>query len=594
MKNIKSYSGKLLRAALVCALLFAVLSVSILAAENQPRPMLSWTDNPENTQTVVWRSDFDTKSYVQYVSEQEYNQSAFANASQGEAFCKDISLDSSGAWHFEATMTNLEPATRYVYRVGNSQSWSAPSTFVTADHQTEAFSFVYMGDIQVARNMEEEYALWGSLALSAYEKAPDAAFFLLGGDIVESGISLAQFDAVMKNAAPVFSKIPVMPTNGNHESNFLGGKPKLYIDVFALPENGPEGFEEEFYSFDYGNAHILVVNSWVFSGEQQLNDADFLRLYNWIENDLKSSTATWKIVLTHLPLYPVHGDKAASAMSAAWAPLFERYGVSLYLVGHQHVYSRTYPMYSGAIDYEKGIIQIMGNAGQKFYGSADERFSERIIYDTATYQLFRIDGDVLTLQTFDINGNELDYFTLSPRTAELYYGDVKTSDWFYEAAEYVRKNALIDPQDGDKFAPNGLMTRQMLAEALYRLSGSPKVSAQSPFEDAKTDSVIWAYEAGVVNGMSAALFAPEESISREQIAAMLYRYFDYLEVSTDAAGEPLMFSDSAEISEWAVEAMRWANGVKLINGMGDGSVAPQSTATRAQVAQILFNMKGLI
>jgi hypothetical protein len=232
---------------------------------------------------------------------------------------------------------------------------------------------------------------------------------------VESGIDTGQWDAFLDNATPVFSRIAFMPTNGNHESNFPSGKPELYIDAFALPRNGPEGFEEEFYSFDYGDAHFAVLNSWVFSGEQGLDEGGFEAIDSWVEQDLSSSDATWKIAVTHLPIYAVHSDPSADVARRHWAPLFEKYGVSLVFVGHQHVYSRLKPLLGGVVDFERGVTYIMGNSGRKFYKSADETLAERTIYDTATYQAVRIDGDSLTVQTFDGEGRELDFVSLSPR-----------------------------------------------------------------------------------------------------------------------------------------------------------------------------------
>ena len=398
--------------------LMAAISVPAFAKTQPLTPIISWTDDPATTQTIVWRAEVSSASFVEYATEAQYSRSGFSGAARAEASCTDVSPDGSGAWRFEAEMTGLAPATRYTYRVGNESGWSEAASFMTADPAVESFSFVYMGDIQVVNNAEAEYALWGELAQTAYAKAPDIAFGLFGGDIVESGLSLQQFDYFLQAASPVFGSVALMPTNGNHESNFPGGKPEMYLDVFALPRNGPEGFEGEFYSFDYGNCHVTVVNSWVYSGEQRLTDDDYARIADWIEDDLRGSGAVWKIVLTHIPVYAVHRDGTSDAMREAWAPIFERNGVSLVFVGHQHVYSRSYPIYDGRIDQENGVVYVMGVAGQKFYGTADERLSERTVYNVSNYQMIRIDGDTLTLQSFDIDGNELDYCVLSPRASD--------------------------------------------------------------------------------------------------------------------------------------------------------------------------------
>ena len=170
--------------------------------------------------------------------------------------------------------------------------------------------------------------------------------------------------------------------------------------------------------------------------------------------------------------------------------------------------------------------------------------------------------------------------------------DVKAENWYYDAVRFALGAGLFDTETETTFGAVAPTTRQTLAEALYRLSGSPEVTGTSPFSDADSPSVIWAYEAGVVNGMGDGTFAPELSITREQIAAMFHRYAKYTEVDLTPKGDLSVFTDSSKIQDWAKEALEWANGAGLINGMGDGTVAPQGTATRSQVSQILLNYAG--
>ncbi|MCD7947632.1 MAG: S-layer homology domain-containing protein [Oscillospiraceae bacterium] len=597
MKKKERYLPRALSVLLAVALTVAIAGTAWAADETGPfGVMLSWTDDPATTQTVVWRGTEDAVGTVEYVTEMVYGKTGFDTATQVQAIQTNISLGDDPAWHFEATMTGLTPGTRYAYRVGGTGGWSDTAYFTTEDTtQTQAFTFVYMGDVQVAENTEEEFALWGELAQAAYQRAPELAFAMMGGDIVESGVSLPQFDAFAINGSPVFSNVPVMSTNGNHESNFLGGKPNLYLDVFALPQNGPDGFKEEFYSFDYADCHVTVLNSWVFSGEQPLTDEDFAAISAWIENDLSSSNATWKIVLMHHPVYPLAGDTVSNQVQESWAPIFEQNGVSIVFMGHQHVYSRSYPMYDGSIDYEKGIVYVMGNAGQKFYSTANEQFSEKTLYNIATYQLVRIDGNTLTMSSYDLDGNEVDSTSITPRKAaqQQYYTDVAEADWYYGAAQYAGENGLIDPCAGGAFDGDTQMTRLTLAQALYRLAGSPAVTGESPFSDTADPAVCWAYQNNVVNGVSDTAFDPDGSVTREQVATMLFRYEAWSGGDTTARGDTTVFTDAGKISDWASDALSWANGESLINGMGDGTVAPQETATRAQVAQILVNMKGM-
>jgi hypothetical protein len=398
-----------------------------------------------------------------------------------------------------------------------------PAAALTSDipappEDAGAFSFLYFGDIQVTRSAEYDFGEWGKLAKSAAERAPGAAFALQGGDIVESGIDRAQWDAFISNADGALGDMPFFPANGNHESNFLSGKPELYLEIFDLPENGPEGFREEFYSFDYGDAHIAVLNSWVFSGEQKLTEEDFERIDAWVARDLAGSGAAWKIVVTHIPVYAVHKDGTSDIARARWAPMFEKYGVSLILTGHQHVYSRLAPLTDGAPDYADGVTQIMGNSGQKFYSSADETLAERTVYNTATYQLVSVDGGALVVQTFDMDGNELDFAELRPReAAPLTRGEF--------VSEYFPGGVLLG-YGGGELGLGDAITNEQAVTLLWRGAGGADYAGAMP--EAVPEGVsgwaaeawAWALETGLIDGG----LSPGEAPSRPFVLEMLNKY----------------------------------------------------------------------
>jgi len=134
------------------------------------------------------------------------------------------------------------------------------------------------------------------------------------------------------------------------------------------------------------------------------------------------------------------------------------------------------------------------------------------------------------------------------------------------------------------------MTRAMLVTVLYRMAGSPEVDSSTlPFTDLKadawyTDAVIWSRDRGVVNGYEDGRFGVSDSITREQLAAILYRYTG----AADTGGSLAGWSDASGVSSWAVQAMSWAVDRGLITGMSDSTLAPRGTATRAQTAAILM------
>lgn len=380
--------------------------------------ILSVTGNAASSMTVTWHDKAGgTSQKVIYGTSASLTRANSVAASKTQ-IKSEIPLNDS---IYSAQITGLTPGTTYYYCVDNGKKRTDVKTFTTAQRAggssaSGGASFVYMGDIQVSRDAESEFSLWGKSAKNVYKLNPDVQFGILGGDIVDSGVSEKQFGYFLNNASEVFSYIPMFSTNGNHESNFSeSGKPELYLDMFTLPQNGPDGFKEEIYSFDYENCHITVLNSWIFSGEQKVTDADLKRVNDWIEKDLSSSTADVSIVVMHHPAYALASDNVSAKVYDSWRPLFENNGVDLVLCGHQHVYARSYPLTAGRIDVENGVTYVMGVSGQKFYSSADETKQERVEYGRANCQIVRTSGKQITLTTVDADGNEIDYWTTTAR-----------------------------------------------------------------------------------------------------------------------------------------------------------------------------------
>lgn len=175
------------------------------------------------------------------------------------------------------------------------------------------------------------------------------------------------------------------------------------------------------------------------------------------------------------------------------------------------------------------------------------------------------------------------------------FSDLDAKAWYHEGVDYALTNSLMNGVGGGKFEPDGQLTRAQLVTVLYRAAGEPDTGKQvNPFTDVADDTwytkaVIWAANNGIVNGVGKNVFAPDASITREQIATMLYRY-----AGAEAAKEDKLsaFPDAAKTSDWAKEALNWAVASGLINGVADANgtanLEPQSTATRAQIATILM------
>ena len=174
----------------------------------------------------------------------------------------------------------------------------------------------------------------------------------------------------------------------------------------------------------------------------------------------------------------------------------------------------------------------------------------------------------------------------------LRFDDVSRSDWFYDDVRYVYENGIMDGTGAYRFAPNAQLTRAMIVTILYRMAGSPAMSGASDFKDVDSNkwfakAVAWAAANGIVNGYGSGRFGPNDPVTREQLAAILYRYTAYRKASAASNGDNLAsFSDLGTVSGYALESMNWAVGAGLLKG-ANGKLDPKANATRAQVAAII-------
>ena len=173
------------------------------------------------------------------------------------------------------------------------------------------------------------------------------------------------------------------------------------------------------------------------------------------------------------------------------------------------------------------------------------------------------------------------------------FTDVEENGWYHTGVDFMVRNGFMNGVADDEFDVNGSLTRAQLVTILYRIAGEPESTATNPFADVAdgqwyTNAVIWAAENGIVKGVNTTTFAPNDQITREQIATILFRYAKAEKVEGKLAG----FPDAEKVSDYAADAMAWAVEQGLINGISESDgktyLAPQETATRAQIAVILM------
>lgn len=171
------------------------------------------------------------------------------------------------------------------------------------------------------------------------------------------------------------------------------------------------------------------------------------------------------------------------------------------------------------------------------------------------------------------------------------FTDVKPGDWFYDDVMFVYEKKLMMGTSSTLFSPNEAATRAMLATILWRMEGSPAPKSSAEYSDVPTgqwysDAIAWATEKGIFEGYGNGTFGPNDPITREQQAAIFYRYASHKGYDTSAVGSLEQFSDKDKASSWALDALKWAIGSGLMNGKGD-TLDPTGTATRAEIAAML-------
>ena len=272
-------------------------------------------------------------------------------------------------------------------------------------------------------SQSNDYSGWQELARSAYERNPDADFFINMGDLVDNVEDHRQWEAWFDAVAPLSANIPVAPIMGNHETydqNWKVRLPKAYLAQFAVPEIGSEPFRRYYYSFDYGPAHFIVLNT----QQDETNDfhAGLLdEQQAWFAEDIAASQAKktpWNIVLMHKdPIQYSFQSRPGRAEGfsddgRAWMPLFDAHGVDLVLSAHLHTYRNRGHIKNFQRDAGGPLYIITGVAGNVRYPNLwkDHSLDEVVAPQPEVDNYMTVKGDAqhIEIQSFQPDGSVID------------------------------------------------------------------------------------------------------------------------------------------------------------------------------------------
>lgn len=186
-------------------------------------------------------------------------------------------------------------------------------------------------------------------------------------------------------------------------------------------------------------------------------------------------------------------------------------------------------------------------------------------------------------------------FTLTEDENDFPFTDVPSDAWFYDAVRNVYENYIMNGVSPTRFQPNGTMSRAMVATVLWRLEGEPEMENTAVFRDVPTgqwysEAIAWAYEQGIITGYGGGRFGPQDNVTRQQLATMLFRYAQTMDMDSGSRASLSAYRDRGQVAAWAQEAFAWAVAEGYINGTSPTTLSPTGTATRAQCAAILTRM----
>ncbi len=388
-------------------LAFLITFSSLFAQINYPEKIiLNLTDTPYNSIAITWQSQ---KKYsnpkVEYAISTKWiefkNNKFIINAST------DSLLHDNGKiiYYYSAVLKNLSENTLYVYRVGSDTIWSEWNQFLTAQKSNKPFKFIYFGDPQ--NNIREDIS---RVFREAFRKAPDASFWLFGGDLTDEPVD-EQWSEWFDASGFIHKMIPSIMAVGNHDLSieYSDSKKKrindyvLWKKMFTLPENGLENMKESVYYVDYQGVRFIVLNTNYNIEEQTL----------WLDKILSKNPNMWTIVTYHHPAYSTGAGRDNKKIRDAFMPIFDKYNVDLVLQGHDHTYARTHKIKNDKI-INNGTIYITSVSGPKQY-EANPNYKDLIAKLGSFVQLFQIisiENNKLSYKSYTVNGELYDKFEL--------------------------------------------------------------------------------------------------------------------------------------------------------------------------------------
>lgn len=313
----------------------------ILNSEGRYIRQIVAQDN-STSRTIMWQSDSSESDAII-----EYRQDGTDTIQTINATDKAFTDDGSTTYIHEGTLTGLTPETKYEYRVGYG-----------SDRRSDWYSLETAGasvyDVLIYPDSQSgDYSQWEEIVKDSAHRNPRTALYISMGDLVDNGEQAYQWRTWLNSIQPLSTRVPLAPMMGNHEMYTLDWKmrePYAYLNYFAVPPNGNEIFNRRYYSYDFGDAHYVVLDTQLYESNHDDNhDTHHPDLYDvqiqWLRQDLAANTKKWTVVLMHRDPFQYAFDRPGASRDVGFneegvlfMPIFDEFNVDLVLSAHLHSY----------------------------------------------------------------------------------------------------------------------------------------------------------------------------------------------------------------------------------------------------------------
>ena len=588
----------------------------------------------EDTVTVSWYDQNNTDETLTFDGK-EYKASAAA-------------VDKKGYYVHRAEVSGLKEKSDYTYTIQCGEKTTKEYSYHTGSFG-DSFTFAAVGDPQLyAKSLSSNIEGWTKTVNEVLSDGTDYSFLFSMGDQINEYYAAdgSNVDKVESEYTGFFtpdglSSMALATAVGNHDN---GNNSKLYTDHFSLPNTtdyGAVGTGDGDYSFTYGGVQFMVLNT------SNLSIAEHKA---FLEETLKNNpNANWNVVCFHKSMYSVASHVTEDdivQLRTGLSPIFKQLGIDVVLQGHDHVYARSYIM--GGEDgmtadvqktedgkaltdiYQPDGVQYVtlnSGSGSKFYNITNEAFTYTAVQNqekVPNYSKVEVTPDTFTVTTYRTSDQSVvDTFTLhkdqkkdpenpdqpeEPEKPEKQpcdggdkcpskvFTDVDQKEYYHEAVDQLYTDGIMVGCGNGHYGVGEPMTRGMIVSVLYRMAGSPEVTGTTSFTDLQkgayyVNAVTWAAENGVAYGISETEFAPEQSATRQQMAAFLYRYAKLQGMDVSKQDDLSAYKDIGTVDQYAKPAVAWAVENGILFGTEKDTLSPNMTLPREQCAAMIYRLR---